>query len=269
MFYKIISSLATVSKDAQTRVIEIGLFFVVIIVVFFCQLTGLDSFLTEVANSFSRPLIKVQLKMLAFVNSSTEIFKQQYQLARKVQDLELRLSQATANLGELDQLKKENQELRNLLNSSDRSLGRVVLTQPILSYAQPVIGLPKDEEIAIGAGVLVEGTLVGTVQEVKQDIAILTLLWQKNSTPVLATTEMGVQGLVIGDGRRVLLTEVQMDEELEVGQRVVTTGQKGIEKGLLIGIIRSLQSSTSDATKTAVIEQYVSFYEAQLVEIKY
>jgi len=268
MLIKSFFSLSQISKETQLSIAELAIFIVIIATVFFLQLSGVELLLVKTASNFSIPLLTLQLKIASSVTSLSGVVKQQHQLARKVQDLELRLSRATAGLGELDQLQNENQALRNLLNSTDRSLGRVILTQPILSYAQPVIGLPKDEEVAVGSAVTVEGTLVGLIKEVKQDIAYIDLLWQKNIRPVLATTETGVQGVVIGDGRRVLLTEVQVDENLEVGQRVVAAGQKGVDKGVLIGEIRSIRTSASDATKTAVIEQFVSFYDAHLVEIR-
>jgi cell shape-determining protein MreC len=143
-----------------------------------------------------------------------------------------------------------------------------VLTQPILSFAQPVIGVPAGIELLPGSAVLVEGTVVGLIQELRGSIAIVDLLWQKNTLPLLAQTSEAVQGLVTGDGRRVLFTEVPIDAKLEVGQRVFTTGQRGVATGLFVGVVRSITTGSSAAVKTAVLEQYVSFYQTNLVEVQ-
>lgn len=255
-------------KQNRVSILRVGLTVLSILILLLLRLTNLEEKTLQVGRIIAHPLLSVNTRVAASINRSLLTFKSQYQLARQVQDLQLRLAQTTAQLGELDQLRLENNELRNLLNSTDRSLGRVVLTQPILSYAQPTISVPPQEELAVGTAVLAEGTLVGTISKLLPGIAQIDLLWQKETMPVLAATSEGVQGLVIGDGRRVLLTEIPVAEEIEVGQRVVTTGQRGIERGVLIGEIRSIQAGPSAAVKTAVLEQYVSFFETALVEIR-
>ncbi len=95
------------------------------------------------------------------------------------------------------------------------------------------------------------------------------LLSKLNDTYILAETETGVKGIVKGNGREILLTEVKNDQSLEVGQLVFTSSQLGIEKGLLIGrIARVMDENQALAIKTAVVEQLVNFYEASLVEVK-
>lgn len=247
---------------------EVGLIIVFIFLIFIFQLSGISSVILNLGNVVCSPFIQINVGAVSKIHNLHEILRQQQQLIRRVQDLEIRLSQSQARLGEIDQLSQENEELRQLLNSSDRSLRKVVITKPILSFAQPTVSISAEEEIQVGLAVLVKDTLIGQVKEIKQGAASVELLWQGGSSPVLATTESGIQGVVIGDGKRVIFTEVPITEKLEIGQRITTTGQRGIERGLYIGEIRTLQTGASSAVQTAIIEQHVSFYEAQLVEIR-
>lgn len=259
---------SNLSKITKNSLLEFGLMIVFILVVGFFQVFGIGRGIILFGRNVVNPLLSFNIKMASSVNSFFIHIRQQYKLARRVQDLELKLAQSSAQLGDLDQLRQENQELRKLLNSADRSLSRIVLSQPIVSYAQPTISVPSELNLLSGTAVLVEGVMVGVIRETKLGVASIDLLWSKDVSPVLALTDTGVQGLVVGDGRRVLLTEVPIDQELEIGQRVITVGQRGVEKGLFLGEVRSILTGNSSAVKTAVLEQYVSFYEANLVEVR-
>lgn len=255
-------------QEFNQRIYEGSLIIFFAIIVGLFQITKIDGYLLSLGRSVANPLLSANISIASRLNSLMLGFRQQHLLARRIQDLELKLASTYAQMGDFELLEQENQELRELLNSTDRTLNRVFLTQPILSFAQPAVDIPRDADLIEGSAVLIEGTLIGTVAEAKQNVAFINLLWQKDSTPVLAVTSDGIQGMAIGDGRRVLFTEVPIDAELEIGQRVVTAGQSGIEAGLFIGEIRSLASGNSAAVKTAVLEQYVSFYQSRLVEIR-
>lgn len=261
-------NLLSANQVVKSRVLELLITLSLVVGVGILQFTQMDSLLLNRGRQLGDPLLSFNVNLAKTVNTFVLNLRQQYLLARRVQDLELKLAQTYAQLGKLDQLEQENQELRQLLNSTDRTLNRVVLTQSILSFAQPVISIPRETEVLEGSAVLVEGTLVGLVKETRTDVGVVSLLWQKDSTAVLARTSSGVQGIVKGDGRRVIFTEIPIEEEIEIGQRVMTAGQRGVEGGLFIGEIRSIVSGESAAVKTAILEQYVSFYQASLVEVR-
>ena len=54
-----------------------------------------------------------------------------------------------------------------------------------------------------------------------------------------------------------------------VGERVLTLGQPGVPSNLYVGSIQNLLTKSADPVQSAVLEQYVSFYEASLVEVRY
>lgn len=188
--------------------------------------------------------------------------------AQKIQDLELRLAESSVALGELDHLRKENEELRELLGDVSFSQGERVVTSPVMILARPSLSVGSSQGIEEGSLVSSKGVLLGRVKKVFADYAQVELLTEKDARPILVQTESGVQGIVRGDGRRVLLTEVASGEEIRVGERVMTVGQSDFPAGLFIGRIVQAKNDPVAATQTAILEQYTSFYEVPVVEVR-
>lgn len=257
------------SARSLTRRIDYGLMLIIIGVIGIVQYLGLMPTVMTIAHKRISSLLTWQVKVVSEIGRLGPMIRQRQLLAHRVQDLELHVARLSVQLAELEQLKNENEQLRTVLNSSSHSLQNSLITQPILSYAQPTIALDPDQKVTPGTAVLVEGVLVGTIAKQQLGTATVNLLWQKETLPILAETDSKVQGLVMGDGIRVLFTEVPVDQELTIGQQVVSVGQTGVEQGLFIGEIRAIVTGYSNAVKTAVLEQYVSFYQVGLVEVRF
>ena len=209
---------------------------------------------TRVATQLSAPY-----DLLVFTITKSEYLRQ----------LEAQHAQALTKLNEIDMLRLENQELRKLLGTSDRKLRQdTIIGAPIVSLAFPAVGVGSNDGVEENDMVLVDQVLVGTIETVTQYQSRVSLLSSKRENRILARTESGVEGVIDGDGRTVLLTHVPRSVSVQQGERVVTVGQEGIEKNVLIGIVQGTQQSVSDATQTVVISQLVSFYDAVLVEVQ-
>lgn len=187
---------------------------------------------------------------------------------RRIQDLEFRYAEASAQLGEMSALQKENQALRELLNASDVTLEERLITTPIIAYGEPLVAGGAQENVQPGAMVLVGQTLVGRIGSVSERQSEVELLSWTTTEPVLAKTESGAEGLIRGDDKRVLLTEVPTNVELQIGERVVTQGQQGVAPNIFIGRVASIMTRPESAVQTAVLEQLVSFYETNVVEVR-
>lgn len=237
-------------------------------ILLFAQYLGLADMVKSSLTPVFLPLLKFNLSLSQEVASPFRRVAKMHQSAYRVQDLEFKLVQAEAQLGKLHQLEKENQELKEILQNSDRSIEQSLIATPVLTWARPAIAAGEKQGVNQGAPVLAQNTLVGRVSQVEEQYSYVELLKNKSVQPVLAETDTGVQGLVKGDGRRVILTELPTETEVNVGQKVVSLGQEGISPGLYIGEIVSIQSGHSAAVKQAVVEQYVSFYQAVAVEVR-
>jgi len=241
--------------------------FLLIFVLFFLQFLDLLhlTFLSNLANVWKeRNFYLLQKVAYPFHRLST-----MWNLTAKLEDLQYRYNEAAANLIKIETLEKENQELRKILENSDRTYEATVIAAPVISFAQSFVAAGSQAGVKTGSAVLYKGTLLGLIKQVSEKQSLVLLLPQMTDTGILAQTTTGVKGLVKGDGRRLLFTEIAADAKIEVGELVFTSSQVGLEKGLLIGKIASILSDNQAlATKTAVVEQLVNFYEVSLVEIK-
>lgn len=216
----------------------------------------------------AQPLQHTSLKVVQMIAEPAYYGLSLQKTQRRVQELEQRYAEASAQLSELDRLKSENESLRNMINASDIQLQQRKITAPILSYGNPLIAGGRAIGIVPGQLVLVDQTLVGLVGDVSESQSTVKLLFQESSQPLVATTESGVQGLIIGDGRRVLLTEIPIEAEVKEGQRVLTMGQVGIARDMYVGRVISVKADPQSSVQTATLDQGVSFYEANLLEIR-
>jgi len=131
------------------------------------------------------------------------------------------------------------------------------------------LAIGSDSGLQVGSLVLGEGNLLGIVEEVSQQQARVLLLKNMLEQGIVAKTESGVMGIVKGDGRNILLTEVASEETLNLRERVVTVGQEGIPPDIFIGRIISLKEiNPAKSTQEAILQQDVNFYELSLVEVQ-
>ena len=228
-------------------------------------------FSQSVNSVIGRGLVPVRQVWVVGLNQAYLIWQSALKLpksAARIQDLELRLAEASASLAELATLRRENEELRFLLTNTDRPSERTVVAAPIIAFSKPAIAAGSQAGVEVGAIVLSRNTLLGQVTRVSLYESQVTLLLTANALPVLAQTESGVKGLVVGDGKKVLFTQVSKEDVIRVGDRVVTIGQPQIEQNLPIGRIVSVINEPASSVQTAVIEQYASFFTTSIVEVR-
>lgn len=184
------------------------------------------------------------------------------------QDLELRLSEALAETERLSMLEEENAELRELLSLPEPKSGQRSLGVSILSYGRPLIQLSNATIPSLGSPVLTHGTVVARVTGIQGDFLELVLLSERQSQALLVKTQSGAEGILIGNGKQIILTEVDREASLQAGDQIYTMGQEAVPPGLFVGRIQRINTPDSSPVQTAVIEQLESFYENTVVEIR-
>lgn len=242
--------------------------FALIALVLLAEFVGFGGVLRGLGERILNPVLVGTQQVMTSVTWPVRHLQNLTTAQRRIQDLERRYAEASAELGSMAALQTENEALRNMMQASDVKLEQRVITTPIVSYGRPLIAGGRQEGIEEGAMVLISQTLVGRVTSVSEHQAEISLLSHLGSEPVLARTESGIDGVIRGDDKRVLLTEVPINQKLIVGERVVTQGQDGIGPNLYLGRIASITSRPESAVQTAVVEQLVSFFEATVVEIR-
>ncbi len=214
----------------------------------------------------SLPLTTQANQIILWLGQPVKILSERAAGRRRVEELEKDYSQALAEIANLRSLRAENEELRRLLELEPRE-NEAVVTSTITAYGQPSLNLGSESGLKRGLPVLASDNLVGLIGQTSAYQSQVVLLIHNRLQPILAETEAGTTGLVIGDGRRVLLTEIDKMAQVKIGELVVTSGQNGIGYNLVIGRILQLIDQPTAPTKQAILELPISFYDVSVVEV--
>ncbi len=245
------------------------IFIAIIFLSMLFEFVGWFNSLRAFGQKYTVPVSTVNTRIIQQLFQPYEYFVFTFSKSKYLQQLEVKHAQALAQLTELDKLRLENEELRKLLGASDQKIGqKTIIGAPIVSLAFPAVGVGSVDGVFENDMVLIGEVLIGTIDVVTEYQSKVSLLSSQRKKRILARTESGVEGVIDGDGKNVLLTHIPRSVAVKEGERVMTVGQEGIEKNMLIGTIQKTEHIPSDATQTFVIQQLVSFYSAALVEVK-
>jgi rod shape-determining protein MreC len=197
-------------------------------------------------------------------------FKDNKALRAENAELEKTLAQAEYWLQQMKELQEENRRLGRLLDyktSHDRAFDLVtarVIGRDTDNWNQAIIldkgalaGLACDMAVIAPAG------MVGRIVAVTPHTAeVLLLIDRESAVGVQVSETRFYPGLAAGTGRDDLLelTRVAYDAEIEAEQTVITSGYGSIfPKGLVVGIIDSVETESNGLTKKAYIRPAVDF----------
>lgn len=199
---------------------------------------------------------------------------------------------ATADAGTLSELKRQNEELTNLLAQTEEYRLEIERLQGLLNLKETysidgvsgrVIGHSTDAwnqtiTIDIGsssgveAGLTVVGPsgVVGQVVSCSAGSSTVRLLSDPNSGVAAMIQSVRAEGIVRGSLNGLLYLEnVDEDIVVEVGDVVLTSGLGGsFTRGLLIGQVVSVTGKASDDTRTIIVaanEKAASLEEVMVV----
>ena len=185
----------------------------------------------------------------------------------RIRQLSAEVSLLQARITELEYVEKENEALTKILENSDRTLDEMHIATPILSLSYPAIGAGEREGVLMHQAVVVSGTLIGTIAEVYPTQSRVSLLSSQTMQPLLVRTEAGIEGVIVGDGKNVVMRHIPREIQVKEGERIFTIGQEGVKKNMFVGKVSKVVAKPSSPTQEAIINQYVSFYDALLVEV--
>jgi cell shape-determining protein MreC len=235
------------------------------------EYAGLLQWLRQVGEFVLRPLKQSAIIGVKQVLYPVEISRIAFKKYTYILDLELRYAESAAQLGELENLRQENTELRRLLEDGQATASTRVNHRrlvSILSYSQPVIAAGQEDGIQEGDLVFVSGVCVGRVKIVSEHQASVRLLNEADPVGVLlAKTQSGATGIIKGTGTQILLTEVPIDVSVGIGERVETMGQVGVAGSMYLGRVQEIRRAEGSPTQSLVIDQGVSFFRSSVVEV--
>lgn len=231
------------------------------------DLSGYTKIVKEKVTFLLQPIHVVSSQVVFRVSSPFLYLKKMGKDAVYLRELELSHAQLLAKVSEIEAIEKENHELRRLLENIDRKKEKRIITSPISSYTFPAIAAGLDEGLREGLPVFYRDNLLGIIDKAYPHYSQVSLLVSKDTHNIVAQTESGAEGLLVGTGKRVILDYVSQDVELTVGQRVVTVRQPGLKEGMYIGTISKIEKDPTALYQRAEVTQSVSFFETYYVEI--
>lgn len=179
-------------------------------------------------------------------------------LQQRVQELEVELKQS-------EDLEAENERLRSLLQLKDQSTYKILPAKVIgrdasLWFDSMIINRGSLDGVELNMPIVTDGGLVGRVTAVSPLTAQIDLITRDKSGLGGVIGQLGTSnalGVVGGSGKKELLEMRYVPGiiEVQVGEKVYTTGQDGIyPAGLKIGEIVEVKSGSATVTHQILIQ---------------
>jgi rod shape-determining protein MreC len=224
------------------------------------------SFFESLAVEITAP---VQKLVRATVTAIGDIWRGYFYLVgleRENQILKRELQELKSKVNDYREAYLTNQRLRGLLNFK-KSIAIPLLPAEVVAFDpsgwfQTILidkgsndGVTRDMAVVSAAG------LVGRVIGVSRHYAKILLILDPNSAVDALVQRSRARGILVGRGRgRCLLKYVQRNEDVQVGDRVVSSGMGGVfPKALPLGTIQGVVRGNSGLFQTVEVEPAVDF----------
>lgn len=257
----------TQSKSENVRTIFI--FVLVCIVIAMIELIGVIRPLQQLYTSLTAPFSQRSSLIVFHINMNINQVFSYWSATQTVDRLERENALLQAELAQLQSLKKENEELKALVTGTNAT--ETITTRntgTIINYAVPSVVAHTNKSIQVGQLVLSQNTLLGIVTESYGAQARIELLSSSQTKPLLIKTEQGVEGTIIGNNKRIVMTDIARDASIKPGERISTVGQEGIPRDIFIGTISDKVEEPTSPVLSFVVSQPISFFETTVVELK-
>ena len=220
--------------------------------------------------SLSKPFFLFFDSLTDSFNFLLERLKTNERLAKENVSCFERLNFLEAKLVEKEELKRENEFLRNALN-----LGFKEKRMDLL-LAQVIAVFPFEDKILIDRGkkdgvsenmfvVLENFALVGEIEKVFDDFSVVSLISNKNFSLAGRIEGKEIFGLIKGEGNGNVFLEkifIENDQKIEGQDIVVSWLSERMPNNLLVGKIKSFSGNLSEKVK---IEPYYLLRKIDLV----
>lgn len=190
--------------------------------------------------------------------------------------LKNRLDEYKGLIQENQQLKKDNDELRGTLDKTESIRdytpiqGTVIARSSDRWFKQMTINRGEEHGVEKNMAVITGEGMVGKVQSAgafHSNVQLLSGFDESNkiSSWIVREDEDNAFGLIEGydsESGRLLLEGISLDEELEEGDVVMSSGLGGVfPSDLRIGTVDEVENDRSGLTKTAYVEPFADLFD--------
>lgn len=185
-------------------------------------------------------------------------------------------------LEDIQLLRKENKELRSMLDKNESLGGYTPIQATVIArgpeerwYKQLTINRGEQHGVQKGMAVITGKGMIGKIQSTSQVTSTIQLLSGFGGSNLIHAKVVGDDnqyGLIEGgydeEKKALLLKEIPYDAKIEEGQLVVSSGMGGVfPSGLEIGKVREVVIDEYGLTQLAYVEPAADFYEINHVSV--
>lgn len=180
-------------------------------------------------------------------------------------DLDAENRRLRAELATREELRLENARLRRLLGFVEETSARAVAARIIAvdasSWFRTVeIDRGYQDGVVEGLPVVDAAGLVGRVVRSAPRSARILLITDASSAVAVLVQDQRIRGVCRGQGGALALDFALVQDEIQIGDGVVTSGLGGVfPKGLVVGYVRSVRREQFGLFQTVEVEPAVDF----------
>lgn len=163
-------------------------------------------------------------------------------------------------------LKEENLSLRKQLETPLPPQWEYLDAKVIGLGQELTINKGQRASLKEGQIVLISNLLVGKIKQVSSGQSLVLLLIDSKSKIPVYTSDTKARGMLTGQyGTKVILTNVLQEDNLVIGDKVLTTGEANFPRGLLVGKVSKINKRTADIYQQAEVDLLINYQELETV----
>lgn len=223
----------------------------------------------------ARPIVSFFASVQSVASDSLWFFRSLRNLKEENKKLFSEVVELRGQLAELQDIQKENEQIRKEIDAASRQRSRFA-TGLVIGYDSRgsgdwiIINKGKNNGISDNMAVVYgENILVGTVEEALASVSRVRLITHPKSAFAVRTVETQAKGVIQGKfGLGVFLDSVLQTETLREGDAVVTSELgENAPPGLYVGTIKDIGSSSDGLFQQATVDLPVDFFSMKTVSV--
>lgn len=235
------------------------------LIVFAAAIVLLLFLTTPLFSHFKRFSLKVFLFPVKVMSQVGKYFSSKDLLMEENQALRKRVADLSIEIVRSQDLKRENERLRGLLNFQNKFdfetvSAEIIARNPNDWLGSIVINKGSNDGVRINSAVCSANGLIGKIVDVNRDTSSVMLMTHPGFKAGGMIKDTRVNAIVVGGGKDALeMMYIPLEADVYKGSIVVTSGYSRIfPKGIKIGTIASVEKSKTGLYKHAVIKPSAS-----------
>lgn len=251
----------------------LGTIITIVILILLILLTNVDtsemSYFRSLTSKITAPVQTLFTNIKNRVTGNDNYFTEIDELRAENEELKAENSELQEQLIEYDVLKAENESLVEKMNLTEKyseytTVPADVINKDISNYSSTlVLNVGSNDGIEKGMTVIADKGLVGYVTSVTESTAQVKVIIDPGSTVscnISTTDESVICKGTLENNQLMRVTYIPTDADLIVGDSIETSGVGGVYvRGIHIGTITEIVTTTNDTDRYAVVEVAVDF----------